>query len=660
MVRKLLIIALIFNFSITFAQDYEFGKVSKEELLEKEHPLEKDAHAAILYRNQNTYYYSGSGYANLITEVHERIKIYSKDGFDYATEVINLYKNRTETESVSKITANTYTLEDGKVVVSKLDKNQVFESELSYNFNQKKFTMPNVKEGSVIEFKYKITSPFIWNIDDFRFQHNIPVKKMIAEIRTPKGFNFKQTHKGFLFFRPKTITKRDNRVGMDMVVSTYDLTNVPSLKEESHVDNINNYRAGIMFELVSINIPGGINKSYAQTWEDVAKIIGNSSDYKNQLDRTGSFDDELDVLLKDKTDKFEITKLIFDYVKKTTEWNGIDGKYFQNGLKKTLKEKKGNVADINLLLVAMLRYAGVKANPVVISTKDNSFPFFPTLERLNYVVAHAQIGDNQYFMDATEEFSDLNLLPVKDYNWKGLLVDNDNMVWRHIDLISPQKAINNYMLKVELLSDGTLNGNYKARFTNHTAYDFRKDYEDKSMEEFLVDRESRFSGIEISNYEVKNAETYAGPVSEAFDFNFDNGADIVNDKIYISPLSFLKMDENPFKAEEREYPIDFGYPFNNKYFVTINIPENFEVESIPETILMKLPENLGEFKYMMNQKGDKIQLSANFEVNKAIIGPQNYLILKEYFNQVITKEVEQIVLSKIKGDESAESTVGGR
>ncbi|MGI9550662.1 MAG: DUF3857 domain-containing protein [Aurantibacter sp.] len=658
--KKFPLVAFLISFQFLPAQEIGFGEVTKEELLEKEHPLEKDAHAAILYRDQNTYYLSGQGYANLVTEVHERIKIYSKDGFEHATEFINLYSTRSDEESVSKIVAYTYNLENGQIVKSKLEKDQIFKTELSYNYNQAKFTMPNVKEGSVIEFKYKITSPFIWNIDDFRFQHSIPVKRLHAQIRTPKGFNFKQTHKGFLLFTPKTVTRKDHRVGMDMVIKTYDLTDVPSLKEESYVDNINNYRAGVMFELVSINIPGSVYKSYAQTWSDVAKTIGSSSAYKNELDKTRSFDDELDLLLTGKTNKLEITKLLFDHVKNTTEWNGVDGKYFQHGLKKTLKEKKGNAADINLLLVAMLRYAGVKANPVVISTKDNAFPFFPTLERLNYVIAHAKIGDKQYFMDATEEFSDLNLLPIKDYNWKGLLVDNENMVWSHIDVISPKKATNTYLLTAELSTDGTLGGKCQTRLTNHTAYSFREKFKNKSLEEFLADKESKLSGIEISNYEAKNADTYKGPISETFDFNFEGGADVINDKIYMSPLSFLRMEENPFKAETREYPIDFGYAFGDKYMLNITIPEGYEVESIPETIVLRLPENLGEFKYIAGQKDNRIQLSINFEVNKAMIGPQNYPFLKEYFNQVITKEAEQIVLAKVTENGNKERASGSR
>jgi len=273
--RHILVLFVLTTTLNMHAQEIAFGKVSKEELTEKEYPYDKDATAAITYKNQNTFFLTINGNTSLITEVHERIKIYKKEGFDYATEYINLYKGRYDEENVSKIKAITYNWVDGKIVEDKLEKDQIFKTEASYNYNRVSFTMPNVQEGSVIEFKYKITSPYIWNIDEFQFQYDIPVKKMIAKIRTPKGFRFNQTPKGYLNVFPKTSKRNDNRIGMDVIVNTYTMNQVPAMKEERFVDNIDNYRSGVMFELVSIDLPGYF-KSFAKTWSDVAKTIGNS------------------------------------------------------------------------------------------------------------------------------------------------------------------------------------------------------------------------------------------------------------------------------------------------------------------------------------------------------------------------------------------------
>lgn len=631
---------------IGLAQTVEFGDVSVLDLSEKEYLNDKDANAAVLYRYQDTYYISNNGRNRLETKIQERIKIYNTDGFDYATEYINLYSGRTSSETVGKIKAFTYNLVDGKVVRTELDKEQIFKSELSYNYNQVKFTMPNVKEGSIIEFEYKISSPFIWNFDDLQIQRDIPVKKIEAKIRTPKGFNFKRTPKGYLFFHPKIDKVRDARMDMDMVVYSYNLDLVPALKEEPFVDNMSNYRAAVMFELLSIEIPGYANKYYSKSWGDVAKNIGSSTDYKNSLDKTKSFDDDIDALIANEPDLLKRTKKLFKHVKNNTQWNGVDGMYFQNGMKKILKEKKGNAGDINLMLVAMLRYAGIKANPIVLSTKENAKPYFPTLERLNYVIAHAKIDDKDYYMDATDEFSDLNMMPLKVYNGGGLLIDNNNKVWSRINSISPSKSINRYSIKIDLAEDGGYNGDYISRMTQHKAYQFRKNSKDKDEATRVSDRENSYGGIEIDNYELKNEDIYEGFVAENFSFESDDTVDVIGGKMYIHPMFFMRLEENPFKQEKREFPVDFGYSYTDVYGIEITIPEGYAIESMPKPVSLSLPDKLGKFKYLISNNGSKIQLSITFEISSATISALNYVALKEFFNQVIVKESEQIILVK--------------
>ncbi len=642
MMKRAYIIALVMISQLGFAQNVKFGKISKEELQEKEYVDDKAANAAILYSDRVTYYALSTNGTQLVTEVHKRIKIYNKDGFKYATQQISLFKTRNDKENVSKLKAYTYNLEGDKIVETKLEKDQIFHNEISYNFKGVSFTMPNLHEGSVIEFKYTITSPFIWNIDEFKFQSDIPIKQLVAELRTPKDFDFKATQKGFLSFY-----SRPGNAYNDMKSVIYELNNIPALKEESYVDNMNNYRAGVMFELVSIIIPGVVHRTYAQTWSDVAKTIGSSEDYKKELDKTNSFDDELDGLLGEGGSQVEKMKRIFKYVKDNITWNGIDGKYFFNGIRKTLKEKKGNVGDINLTLVAMLRYAGIKANPVVISTKDNIIPMFPTVDRLNYVVAYARIDDEVYFLDATDEFSDINILPIKDYNWRGVYIDNPNSRWDLIDLKQPKKAVDQYMLNASLNPDGSIEGNLKTRCSNHSALKFRESYKDKDLETFVADREGALDNIEISEYNASNTDSYEGLVSESFNFYYENGASVIANDVFINPFMFFKLEENPFKSEERKFPIDFGAPFQNRYLINIKIPDGYQLKSQPEPVSMAIPKGIGKFLYKPKVTGNMIQLMVNFEINDAIIGPDNYLFLKEFFNQMIIKESEQIVLTKV-------------
>lgn len=650
MIKKISVLIMLISISFLSAQEMKFGKVTKDELLEAKCPIDSSANAMVIYKYRNTYFnvnYDGGG--QLITEIYQKIKIYNKDGFDNATKQLRIYESKGTRENLSKIKAVTYNLEGDKIVETKLEKDQIFENEQGFNITEVKFTMPKVKEGSVIEFKYKITSPFYWNIDEFRFQSHIPIKRIEARIKTPESFVFKPTYKGYISFFPKRESYSDSSIGGQyMVTETFNLHDVPALEEELYVDNIDNYTAGVSYELVSVETRLGVHKDFAKTWTDVAESIGSSDDYKKQLDKSKSFDDMLDPILADVSEKEEKMKLIFNYVKENIKWNGNDGKYFQKGIKKSLKEKKGNAGDINLTLVAMLRYADIDANPVVISTKDNNIPFFPTLEKLNYVLAYAVINEKTYFLDATQEFSDINLLPIRDYNWDGILIDNNKKIWKKVDIKKPKQAITQYQINAKLTEDGEVEGDFKSRLSGHQAYQFREGIKDQDMDTFITSRENDFNDVEISDYETKNTDTYEGNVSESFTFYQEDGAEVLNDKIYFQPLMFMRMTENPFKLDKREYPIDFGFPFKDMYIVNVEIPEGYELESTLTPFMARSEDGNVEFKYSVTFMNNKLSLSVLFNIKEAKHGAESYLALKEIFNQAISKEAEQIILRKVE------------
>ncbi|MFD0835206.1 DUF3857 domain-containing protein [Mariniflexile aquimaris] len=333
-----LLFSLCFSVSVC-AQNFDFGKVSKEELQEKFNPLDSSASATYLYKYRKTFFeYRQEKGFELVTEIHERIKIYNNEGFNYATKKVNLYKSGSDEEKLSGLKAYTYNLIDGKIEETKLDKNGIFETEQSKYLNETKFTMPNIKPGSVIEYKYAISSPFFWNVNDFVFQHDIPVKKIESKFETPEYFNFKINTKGFLSISPKIETKRDKirfpakkeiREGLVVVqyaqnesflefaknITTYDLTNIPALKEEPFVNSINNYRSAVQFELSYTNFPQSPIKYYSTTWEDVVKTIYQNPNFGGELDKTGYFEKDIDALIGSISDPVARASLIYNHVK---------------------------------------------------------------------------------------------------------------------------------------------------------------------------------------------------------------------------------------------------------------------------------------------------------------------------------------------------------
>jgi len=337
-------ILLFISFN-AFSQDYKFGKVSKAELEERYNPIDSSANATYLYKYRKSYFafVKEKGFM-LFTDVHERIKIYNQDGFNYATKAVRLYKDGSTNESLTGLKAYTYNLVNGKVEDQKLKSSGVFETELSKYRDETKFTMPNIKEGAIIEYRYTIKSPFVFNVDEFIIEENVPVKKLHAIFEAPEYYSFKANTKGYLSVTPEVSEKTGilsyttkNRSGgytsnrqvkagfketqrdYSITVYTYNLNNVPALHDEPYVNNINNYRSTVKYELSYTRSPNGSSKSYTSTWDDVAKTIYRSENFGEQLKKTSYFKSDIDQLLSTTSDPLERAGLVFLLCQKTHE-----------------------------------------------------------------------------------------------------------------------------------------------------------------------------------------------------------------------------------------------------------------------------------------------------------------------------------------------------
>lgn len=664
---RIITILFCMCFSLTLlSQDFKFGKISKAELQEKYNTLDSSASATYLYKYRKTHfeYFQDKGF-QLFTEVHQRIKIYTQEGFNHATHQIMLYNRGGNKEKVSNLKAYTYNMVNGKVEDTKLQKNGVFETEYDDYRDLYKFTMPNLKEGSVVEFRYTILSDFISNIDDYVFQHDIPVKKLEAIFETPEYFNFKVNTKGFLSINPKKervpgkITfQNKERYGSNGTtdfsssdlnfmknVTTYSLTNIPALRDEPYVNNISNYQSAVNYELSYIQMPQSSTEYYSTTWEDVVKAIYNNPSFGSELDKTSYFKTDVEALIKTTSDPMQKALLIFNFVKSKIKWNGYYGKYCNSGVRKAYKEQVGGVAEINLMLTAMLRYAGLNANPVLVSTRENGVPLFPTREGYNYVISCIETPKGIVLLDATNTFSAPNVLPSRVLNWEGRIIRKDN-TFSTVNLYPSQKSKKIVSLFLSLDETGTIKGGIRNIKTANNALLYRENYINTDNNTFIENLENEYNGMEISDFTVKNDRDLSKPIMESFKFSLENQADIIGDKVYFSPVFFLKTKENPFKLEKREFPVDFGYPSSSKYTIVVNLPEGYKVESVPESTVIALPDNLGSFKYNISPTDSKVQIVIESEINQPIISPVYYDALKSYFKMLVEKESEQIVLTK--------------
>jgi hypothetical protein len=683
MTRIFLLIYILILAGVTaYSQDTRIGKISQEELEEIKHPKDTSASAAVLYRQVSVKYryVENSGF-QLVTNVRERVKIYNKDGFEYATVNKRLYRDDSDYVSMSGVKALTYNLENGAIKKIKMKGSEVFQKSLNKYYDEWSFTLPDVREGSVIEYQYSINSPFSYSIDEIELQYDIPIKKQLITVVIPEYFKFKHRLKGYLSATPKyekrqgkinytsknsedngysrNTTYSNNSLDYFQNATIFSMSEVPALREEPFVNDMDNYRSAINFELLYVDFPNTDRKDYSTSWDKVIKTIYASNRFGDQLNATRYFKDDLTVLISEDNTEVEKIALIYQYVQKRMTWNGIWGYYVDNGVKKAYAEKSGNTADINLILVAMLREAGVNANPILISTRDNGVPLFPTRNGFNYVAAAAEINGSTILLDATNKFAVPNLLPTQALNWFGRVIEKKGDI-KTVSITPSTLSKEMTMINVEMDSEGAINGQMRRTCTNYNAYIFRNEFASVDEESYLERFESENNGIEISQYEISNKLNLAKPIIENFKFIAENQADIIGDEIYLSPLFHYTTRENPFKLEQRNYPIDFTFPQEEKYIVTIKIPEGYKTSSIPDPMRIALENKVASFIYQIVDKGTSLQVMADLKINEAVIAPQHYAALKELFNKIVEKETEKVVLSKISGNEHQENTTGGR
>jgi len=669
--KKILIaMVLALMASEIIAQDYKYGKVSKDELLEKFYPLDSSANAAVLYNNRNTRFeYNQNDGFNVVTEIHERIKIYNKEGFDWATKKIDYYNASNARERIINLKATTYTFDDNKIVETDLSKKEVFDQVTNKYWSQQKFTMPNLKEGCVLEWTYKIISPFK-RIDDLQFQYEIPIKKIEAKIEIPEYFVYNKRFKGYFPITSKeekksstislservrqggdsnqryvTSTVNVTKINYITKIEYYNATNVPAMVKEAHVSNLDNYKTAIQYEYSELHWPHEPIKYYSTSWENVVKTIYDDYDFSSEIYKSNHFSEDLNLVLATSSTDSQKTTGILELVKSKIKWNNYNGLSKFNGTKEAYKVGVGNVADINLNLVSMLNKAGLKASPVILSTRSNGIPIFPTIDGFNYVIAAVEIENDMILLDATEEYSAPNVLPSRVLNWQGRIVrENGSSAW--VNLTPAKSSETNSSMSIAF-NEETIEGVKRTQYTNLNALNYRDDYAKLKEDDVILKVEEANGKIEISDFRISNKSEIYKPIIETFKFTSDDLMDKIGDKIYFKPLFFEALTKNPFRLEKRDYPIDFGSPFIKSNKVGIKIPSGYAVESVPENLAIGLRDDYGVYKFTIKIEAGMINVYSILQINTAIFPSANYDEIKDFYKMIVNKNLEQIVLKKV-------------
>jgi hypothetical protein len=377
----------------------------------------------------------------------------------------------------------------------------------------------------------------------------------------------------------------------------------------------------------------------------LVKNIYENENFGPEIKKNDYYKNELDELLKGTKSNEDKILVIYNFVKNKMTWNNKFGLYTSDGVRKAYKQNEGNVAEINLMLVSMLKYAGIDANPVLISTRSNGIAYYPNRSAYNYVVVAVEGNNSLLFLDATEKKLQPGVLPLRALNWVGRIIRNYGSS-ASVNLLNVPQSKENNIIMVDLTSDGVIKGKYRKQLSDYYAYLFRNNNGKLAKDNYIEKVEKSIVGFEIDEYNVENVNDYSNNVIETFDFQDKNSVELIGNKIYISPLLFLTLKSNPFQSENRKFPVDFNFPFKDSFSLTIKIPEGYEVEFLPEQIAMSMIDNLGSFKFNSSATASQIQIAVTFNVNTFNIPVENYGALREFYEMMLKKHAEKIVLRK--------------
>ncbi|UKM64467.1 DUF3857 and transglutaminase domain-containing protein [Flavobacteriaceae bacterium GSB9] len=650
--NKITFLFLLLAFSLlSFSQASENNpvfRVSLQDLKMNTYPKDSTAHALVLYEYGSSHV-DGREY-DLRTEEKHKVKIFNKDGFDHATVTLYLYKtDGNHFEQVKDIVGTTYNLEGDNVVKTKLDKNNIYREEYNENITMVKFTLPNVKEGSVITYSYKIRSPYMRKYHGWEFQGDIP--KLYSEYRTsiPANwvYNIKlvggqklATHKGDV--KEKCIEAGGGSADCSEMV--YAMKDIPAFIEEDYMTTRKNYLARLEYELETFKSMDGRVHHYTKTWEDVDKEIKKEKDIGKQLKKTLDIEELLPEDIRNLKAPLEKAKAIYKHVQKYYTWNG-DFKIFKDvSVKDLIKNKSGNVSSVNILLNNLLRESGIKSRPVLLSTRANGFAtkLYPVITDFNYLIVQATINEKTYLLDATDNYLSFGELPFRCLNQYGRLLDFDiGSKW--ID-IAPKKPSNTFY-KADLNIDANQNitGSIMAKFSGYHALSTKKRYF-SNKQTYIEKLQNDAPFIEISDHESQSKDKNDPTFSEKY--NVEYNLDPTGETIYLNPILTKFFSSNPFKLQERTYPIDFGYKDTYFYMFSLKLDENYSVAELPKDYILRLPNNTGQLSFSSKQIGDNVTVMLKFSFKEAFYAPEYYPYLKEFMAKIIDKQNNSLILLK--------------
>ena len=651
---SLILLALIPSMEVVALDvNKKFGKPTDEEMSMTVYAPDPDADAVKLYSNTDVQFDFITDDFWVVYRVKERVKVLKPEGASAADVTIVFYdpQGSSNGDRISGVKGSAYNLEDGKVVRSKLTGDLKSKERVDKYYSQVKFSIPNVKVGTVIEYEFQRQSPYIYTISDWDAQCAMPVFFTEYTITIPEWFNFNTAMHG-----RATITgsRKDDTFKAVLpgglltcaaTVNHFEGKELPAVKDDDYIWCIDDFMTKVEHDLRSISITGGYYKNFQSTWEDVDKMMMGDEDFGKYFNMDNPLAKEQADLKLDGLTVKEKTEKLRDLLLAYYTWDQNYGLYSISP-KKLQKEGTANSCTLNFALMSMLRDAGITACPVVLSRRSKGrLPYaHPSVSALNtMVLAVADAADSTvFYVDAAAKGYPVGTLTANELVDRGRMLNKGGQSsWVDLRNCCDGKVIT--LAKATITPEGMLQGNYNAVYHGVAAGHYRDIYRDVTDSVAYVEHFATSNNVEIESFELKGIDSNSDEVRE--NLNFSRSLNTDDEHIYLNPFLFIDAT-NPFKAETRDLPVEFMYNTMSRHTIQLTLPEGYVVEELPSSFTLVMPNEDMNARMRVRQSGNTLVINYNFSRKTLLYDTDNYSYLRDFWATSEQKLGEMIVLKK--------------
>lgn len=563
-----------------------------------------------------------------------RIHVLNESGREYAEYETSFNRRNGAFKLKNAISYNL--TESGEVEISELSKDDIFKERVTGDAMSIKFTIPDVRVGSIITYNYerKTGSPysFVW-----RYQSSIPAIQSTVLFTSDPELNYTNVALGALAHKMESLGGQNFRMSW-----------LPAKKDEPYIPNEGNYEPRIRFQLSYYYDPAQLkNVEVIRTWNSFGKTFLELEFVSHPGRRARTIREMARNICRDTSDPEQQARAIYRFLQENMEW---DREYDLIPTKEpidVLEEKSGTSADINNLMFHMMSEMGIDCSHAAIGTRNHSImiPAFTILSQFNTMLVYCTFGDKQYALDATDPLRPFELAPISTLNRIILVVAENNTRWEEMPINKVSTQMVSGFLKVD--SSGYLTGKSKLSHTGYLALIGKKLIEEEGMEAFWEWRmDEGFDPDNIASHKVLGLTDPDSALTVTLAFDYPNFAMTAGEYMYIQPIIVDKILENPFKDSVRIYPIDFSYPVKSIYRVSYVVPEGYAFEEGPTNSQVVLPQKELSFTYMAEDAGFSYNVMNEFAMQKTFYQAEDNGMLRTIYDEIISRHGQQIVLKK--------------